>query len=486
MKRAKMKEPERLSVDEMLLKMLDPRPVGKRQMEPTQKEFIYDSSPVAGYMGRKGAAKTSSGAAAGWLRTLMTPGGKGVVMRKDGNDLETTTMKRFQEMLNRLPTGVLLDRSLKPPAIWYIQPVPMLHPDGTIWCDDPAIITFSGLEALEEGGSVEADWTLLDEASEAEERNYAATLGWMRNIPPWADSLAKLKNSGFYRSMLLFNPTDTFHWLYTACTGLDHTGRKVRDPWIKLFTPTKGENMRNLPADYYEVMARGMPEDQRIRLIEGQWGAFFEGEPCVPEFKMAIHVKDSLMEQYDPFQPLFRFLDFGYRHPYCLWAQMDWRGRLLHLREYLGKDIEIGPFCDLIHAKEKLWFPDHKGGFQDFGDPAARQKKDTGSTLTVLGQHGIQLRYKITTIEEGLQSMRVNMDKLVDGEPLFQYDRLNVPIIINALRGGYHRDDHGKPVKDGYYDHPVDANRYGIVNLCYERHASFSGVQPQRGRVRTR
>jgi len=440
-------------------------------MNPTQRAFIFDTSPVSAFMGPKGSAKTSAGCAAGLIRALMQPGSKGVVLRKDYNDLKQTTRLRCEEMIRRLPKGTLLDRSKEPPEQWYIQPVPLLNPDGSVLDDTPSLITFAGLESLEEGGSVEADWAFIDEASEIEERSLGAVLGWCRNIPSWASTLAATPNSGFYRVMLAFNPTDTFHWLYTACTGLDHQGRKVREPYIKLFTPQYRENQRNLPADYYDRLAATLPADMRQRLVEGQWGAVFEGDPVFREFVWHIHVKRGLYKtRFDPHAPLLRFWDFGYRRPYVVWAQLDHQGRLLHFKEFMGENVEIAAFVEQARTREALWFPGHEE-FMDYGDPAARQKKDTGSTLAVLASKGINLRFKVgVTIEEGLQTMRVWLERLIDKEPALQYDEEGCPILVRALGGGYHYDINDKsgtkkPVKDGFYDHPVDADRYGITNL---------------------
>jgi len=464
--------PVQMSFEDLMLLLLDPRPKQKRQANPTQRAFILDSEPFSAFMGPKGSAKTSAGAAAGWLRALFTPGSKGLVARRDYNDLKQTTRLRFEEMLNRLPKGTLLDRSKEPPETWYINPVPLMNPDGTIIDDSPSQITFAGLESLGEAGSYEFDWAFIDEASEVEERSVHAVNGLMRNIPKWAEPIMASQGElkGFYRTMLAFNPTDTFHWLYTACTGKDHQGRPVKDPWIKLFTPQHRENQRNLPKDYYDRLALTLPEDMRRRLVDGEWGAIFEGAPVIREFKRNLHIRQDLYKQrFDVMAPLLRFWDFGYRRPYVCWAQLDHLGRLLHFKEFMGENIEIGPFVEQARTREKLWFPDHTD-YMDYGDPAARQKKDTGSTLTVLADKGIHLRYRVgMTIEAGLQTMRVWMERIIDGEPAIQYDAEGLPILTRALSGGYHMDDSGqKPVKDGFFDHPVDADRYGIAGLFHE------------------
>lgn len=461
-------EPQQMTLDDLILLLLDPRAREKRAANPTQLAFIKDNSPFKAFMGPKGSAKTSAGCAAGWMRALTRPGSKGLVARNDYNDLKMTTRLRMEEMLARLPKGTLLDRSKEPPETWYVQAIPIYDENGNVVDDTPSKITFAGLESLGEAGSYEFDWAFLDEASEIkDERTLTAVGGLLRNIPLWVEKYGLLP----YTVMMAFNPTDTFHWLYTACTGCDHSGRKVKDPYIKLFMPQFRENQRNLPTDYYERMDN-MPEDQRSRLRDGQWGATFEGEAVFSGvFREHLHVKRNLMERYDPTVPLMRFWDFGYRRPYVVWAQTDFRGRLMRLKELMGENLEIGQFIMNAKAIQKSTFPNHRSKeFYDFGDPAARQKKDTGSTLATLTQNGINLRYVISGIDEGLRTMRAHMSLLIEGEPAMLYDPDGCPILVRALKGGYHYppdsagQEHRMPVKDGYYDHPVDADRYGTVN----------------------
>jgi len=43
------------------------------------------------------------------------------------------------------------------------------------------------------------------------------------------------------------------------------------------------------------------------------------------------------------------------------------------------------------------------------------------------------------------------------------------------LRGGYARDDHGRPIKDGVFEHPADALRYGVINVVRLQRAGTGG-----------
>ena len=466
-RRKKTGPAETFTMDDLFLLLLDGnRPRAERQANPTQRDYAFDQTRIALYMGPAGCAKTSTICAGGFLRSIFQPGSKGLIARANYNDLIDTTMLRMQEMLGRLPKGALLDRDKAPPAKWYIDTMPVMSPEGDILCDDPSQITFMGL--TDSMGSYEFDWAKVDEIAEVEEMRFHEIDTRLRNRPSsWPEGYTAYKLGG------AFNPTDVHHWLYTACTGKNHEGRKIKDPYVKLYIPQPRENTRNLPPGYYENLRRSLPKDMADRLIDGQWGASFDGQPVYKEFSYDHHAMDGIYDKFDPHGILLRFWDFGYRHPVCLWAQIDVEGRLLILREKIGENIDIDAFSQLCLTLTKQWFPNFPGArdVMDYGDPAARQKKDTGSTITALSRNGINLRYKISSIDEGLRLIRVWLTKMISHQPAIQIDRKYCPTLVSAMRGGYRypKEVGGsqdvKPLKDGVYDHPADAFRYGVINV---------------------
>lgn len=452
-----------ITMDELMLLLLDGGPKEKRAANPTQRAFIYDPERIMGYMGPAGCAKTSTLCARAWLRALMTPGSKGLVARANYNDLMDTTGLRMTEMLNRLPKGVLLDRDKSPPMKWYIEPIPTMSPEGDVLCDDASTFTFMGLQ---DGlGSYEFDHAAVDEMAECDEARIHEINTRLRNQPKsWPDGCEAFSIGG------AFNPPDKHHWLYAATTGKNYKEQVVAKPWMKLYVPQSRENIRNLPQGYYENLARSLPEDMRVRLIEGFWGSTFDGKPVFPQFKYELHALHGIYEKYDPYTTLYRFWDFGYRHPVCIWAQIDTEGRLLTMREEQGENIDIDAFAPRIKMLTERWFPGARD-IRDYGDPAARQKKDTGSTLTTLSKHRITLRWKISGIDEGLRTIRLWLERMINGEPAIQIDRQHCPILCDAFRGGYHYPKElggtadAKPEKDGFFDHSADAFRYGVINV---------------------
>lgn len=434
------------SIDDLAKLLVDgDRPPDQRRLNPTQKAFIYAPDRLTAYKGPAGCAKTSTGCAKIFLRALLEPGTKYLIARHDYNDLMDTTALRMQEMLSRLPPGTLLGRDKTPPMKWYIRPIGGAH----VTSDDPSQITFMGLkEAL---GSYEFNGAFVDEADEVEEARVHEINTRLRH------------KGGNYNVSLAFNPPDVNHWLYTACTGLDGQNRHVKPPFLKLFEPQPDENVANLPPDYYKYLTESLPEDMRQRLVDGLWGSSFPGAPVIRQFRRSLHVaKEPLV--FTSEGTLFRFWDFGYGHPACLWVQVSWNGRFRILRELLGKQQEAASFARRVKALTTEWFPTALR-VMDYGDPAVKQKKDTGQTLAVIHNEGITIHYKNHSFDGSLQLLRRQFERLIEGEPAILIDK-RCTFLISGLSGGYHlKDDGTTPVKDGFYDHLIDALRYGVDNV---------------------
>lgn len=422
----------------------------------TQRRFIYSADEGKAYKGPAGCAKTSTLCCAGWLRALLQPGSRGLVARHDYNDLFDTTHLRMTEMLNLLPKGILLDRDKSPPEKWYIRS-PMMQGPGGSSEGDPSTITFMGLK---DGlGSLELSWAAVDEADQCTEIR-------VREI------FARFRNSGGnYTLMLAFNPPDKHHWLYGACTGLDYQDQPTgTPPWLTLFEPIPDENVRNLDEGYYERMTARLTPDEARRLVRGEWGGTFEGQPVYPDFKYDVHTKSGL--KYIKGLTLIRGWDFGYRHPYCFWAQITPKGHFQVLGEVLGSNVPVEDFALRIKAETKSRFPEAEKVL-DFGDPAVKQQKDTGQALGIFYKHGIQMMYRPSKIEEGVKIVQTQLNRMTNGEPVIQLSREGAPLLITSLRGGYHLDKRGqKPEKDGFYDHEADAFRYTMLHL----YGGFAGI----------
>lgn len=464
--------PSHMGVEDLLKLMLDEedRPAAKRKINPTQAAVIVSKNFINFYKGPAGCAKTSTGVAAVLMRLITEPGSKGLIARQDYNDLKGTTLLRAISMRDRLPPGVLLDRDKQSPETWYLSPIPYRRADGT-WDDRPSELRFMGLK---EGlGSYDFNVAFLDEADEiaASALNQVITrmrtksAGFYRDLPdlPTEDDPEAKDTKGYFSIYLAFNPPEKTHWLYTACTGRDYQENEVKPPMGKLFEPNPKENVQNLPANYYKNLEDTLPPDQVERYVRGEWGATFPGTPAIKTFSKAIHCRNGL--EYAPGATLYRFWDFGYRHPFCLFAQVKVTGQLQFLREFTRADTGASAFAKLIKAQTAMYFGEASNVI-DIGDIAVSQKKDTGSTLGELWREGIRMMYQPQTIDRGLKLLRKTFLEYIDHEPAILIDQRNCPIWVSALAGGYHMNETGaEPVKDGFYDHSMDAARYGVVGV---------------------
>jgi len=180
------------------------------------------------------------------------------------------------------------------------------------------------------------------------------------------------------------------------------------------------------------------------------------------EFDVERHVAEV---DYDANLPLYRAIDFGFVNPFvCLWIQVDEEGVVRVIDEYVRRRATVEEHGRRIKeltpcAEERV-----AGTFCDPAGAAAGQI--TGSSaVSELRRLGIRVRYRRSTIQEGIELIR---RAIRDGEGR---SRLVVSgrcvRLIEALQS-YHYPEAGsgeEPVKDGVYDHPIDALRYFFVGI---------------------
>ena len=189
------------------------------------------------------------------------------------------------------------------------------------------------------------------------------------------------------------------------------------------------------------------------------------------EFDPDVHVKAI---DYDANLPLYRAIDFGFVNPFvCLWIQVDEDGVVRVVDEYVRSRATIDVHAEQIKGRTP-------GGEQrvaaTFCDPAGKSANDVTGTSTVreLRSLGIITRYRKSSILEGIELIRRAI-RAGDGA-----SRLVISArcqrLIEAMRC-YHYPESGKaaselPLKDGLYDHPIDALRYFFVNYKYSDKAT--------------
>jgi hypothetical protein len=180
------------------------------------------------------------------------------------------------------------------------------------------------------------------------------------------------------------------------------------------------------------------------------------------QFDHTIHIRPV---DYDPNLPLYRSLDFGFANPFvCLWLQVDTEGVVRVIDEYVRSRVTI----DAHAAELKTRTPGGESRVvATFCDPAGAGANDVTGTSAVreLRSLGINVRYRRSGITEGIELIRRAI-RAGDGKSRLVISP-QCPRLIEALTCYHYPDsqtDNELPLKDGLYDHPIDALRYFFIN----------------------
>jgi hypothetical protein len=185
------------------------------------------------------------------------------------------------------------------------------------------------------------------------------------------------------------------------------------------------------------------------------------------EFDPTVHVKQI---DYDPNLPLYRSLDFGFINPFvCLWIQIDDTGAVRVIDEYIRSRATID-----THAQEIITrTPSPESNVTaTFCDPAGAGVNDVTGTSAVreLRARNIKVRYRRSSILQGIELVRRAVKSGDGRSKLIISPRCSK--LIEALRC-YHYPESATPdelpLKDGIYDHPIDALRYFFINHIHSQ-----------------
>jgi len=181
------------------------------------------------------------------------------------------------------------------------------------------------------------------------------------------------------------------------------------------------------------------------------------------EFDPAAHVGAV---DYDPNLPLYRTLDFGFVNPFvCLWIQVDRSGVIRVIDEYVRSRATIDAHTAQMKAQTRV--PEEQVT-ATFCDPAGKSVNDITGTSVVreLRALGVSVRFRRSGILEGIELIRRAI-RSGDGKSALIISP-RCPRLIEAMEC-YHYPESGRipselPLKDGLYDHPIDALRYFFIN----------------------
>ena len=184
-------------------------------------------------------------------------------------------------------------------------------------------------------------------------------------------------------------------------------------------------------------------------------GVFFK------RFSAARHVREvKIVENW----PTWRGIDFGYRHPACLWLQRSPTGQLFAVDELLAENVTTSELGDAIRAREagfKLAVPP----VASFCDPAGRavNVQTAESEFESFAQAGLAPQGRPTSVRDGCLYI---LNALAEEQlPLVVASRCQG--LIRALSQVKPLKGHAEIYDTGHelYSHPLDALRYALINL---------------------
>ena len=260
----------------------------------------------------------------------------------------------------------------------------------------------------------------------------------------------------------------------------------------RLIQTSMFDNADILGADYISLNLAAYDEGtlEYRRLVEGKRGLIVAGTPIYQRhfdpkrhFDAALAVDLSL--------PLVECIDFGTRHPCCVWLQFPPGGRLHILGGLMGADLSLDEFIPEIKDTRRRWFGEVPT-LQWTCDPAGSAANSHGSKsgVQILQDWGIfprvegnanyppQRAFAIQTVVGYLRRADGHGNPVFSIHPQFEIvsprGRQTDALLEQVFAGGYCYDNKRTyagtnyphltpPLKDGWFEHPANALEYGIL-----------------------
>jgi len=238
------------------------------------------------------------------------------------------------------------------------------------------------------------------------------------------------------------------------CIELHHTAdpNKQKDsPWYKR------ERKKYSEEDWAQEM------DMSTLPVHDKGVAYFN------VFQKSMHVTEETFDTEDV-AALVRGWDFGFGFPVCLFVLWLTDGSLYCFDELRGKNEVTQRYAMRVFAQTNLSMtyvlPDYSPNnplptnvVYDWGDAEGKQTDSTSGTTDI---DTIYDNFKVNIIPVGgvlaerLKSINDRLIMLIDDKPSLRIHP-RCKILIEGLHAGYRSRDDGRVLKDGLYDHYIDA-----------------------------
>jgi phage terminase large subunit len=432
-----------------------PRGAAKAVMESRAGEVLLS--------GPAGSGKTLAVLTKLLLQALKYPGMRGLILRKTGVSLGSTTLVTWRARV----ANEALDAGL----VWFYGG--SREEAAQYRFQNGSSITVGGLDNPDKIMSSEYDVIVIGEATEV-------------TLTDWEKATSRLRNGVMPYQQLLAdcNPNAPHHWLNRRCEAGQTLMLHSRHADNPLYVNADGTFTEAGEAYILGVLAK-LTGVRRQRLYLGNWaaaeGLIYEG------FDAAVH----LVDQFEIPAGWERFwsVDFGFSHPFVLqcWA-VDPDGRAyLHREIYRTQRLVEDHAADIIAACT-VEDPDYvhpegeprlcwQGRIWTEPRPSRIICDHDAEGRATLEKHlGMSTKAALKTVTEGIQAVQSRLKVLDDGKPrlylcrdaVLHRDQAQVdagkPASTVEEMGGYIWADKGKeqPVKKD--DDGMDAGRYFVVD----------------------
>lgn len=293
-------------------------------LNPIQKDFVFNHYKFSGYYGGVGNGKSTAGCLRGHLFSQLYPGNRGLIGRLTYPELWNTTEKDFLDMARRLNGGSLEHGP-------YIERFDKVH--NTLTFRNGSEVIFSYLANFEAIASMNLGWWYLDQAEFIPEETY----DWLETrLRYWVGP--KLEEYAQRYEEAHGEAPKTLPTHHGFITGNPHPGWVLRrykndkSGHYKLFEAPTSANKANLPKDFEEGLRERYSPLFIQRFLEGDWGAFL-GQ-VLTEFDPRLHIIEEFKPP--PFWPRFCGMDPGTTNPTAfIGTCLDVDGNMvIHLEHY--------------------------------------------------------------------------------------------------------------------------------------------------------
>lgn len=473
---------------------------------PVARAFFHDDSFVCGLLGPFGSGKSVTivmKLLKGASRQPASPNGwklrRTAIIRNTYPELRTTTMNTFFQWIPKHKGAwreagppMLRIRDAKSKLDWEIYFVALDRPDD--------VKKLLGMELSDA-------W--INEAREVPKAIIDGLTGRVGRYP------AKWQG-GCYMPQILMdtNPPDTDHWWYVLAERDVSTQKNmellqsiadaednlraqgVLGKEQKLFNfyrqpggrSPEAENVKNLRAGYYDILAAGKDSDFIKVYVDGEYGFVMDGKPVYPEYKDTTHAKDVELIRGLGIRLGF---DFGLT-PACMISQRLANGRWIMQDEFVTERMGILAFANDLSRHLAQRYPEVKI-VSARGDPAGDAGKDVDPNVPslILKANGFKF-YESAPTNDPLrrkESMRFLLKNMVDGEPAIVFNRARMPITRKGMMGGYHYKRVQVPGEPRFrdapeknkYSHVIEAGEYDLVSGGEDRNITVSEELRNRG-----